>query len=68
MALGGGAGLLGNCWLVVAVTTDVLMVAPEAVNTTTGLEGIPVPILCDRVTLALVVVSGAALLLQARAA
>jgi len=60
--------LLGNCWLVVAVTTDVLMVVPAAVITMTGLEGIPVPIFVDRVTLALVVVSGTAPLLQLMAA
>jgi len=68
MALGGGAGLLVSCWLVVAVMTDALTLVPEAVIMMTGLEGIPVPIFVDRVTLAFVVVSGAPLLLQARVA
>jgi hypothetical protein len=68
MVLGGGAGLLGNCWLVVAATTDVLIVTPTSVITMTGLEGIPVPISLPRVWLALVVVKTAALFAQSRAA
>ena len=41
---GGGAGLLGSCWLVVAAMTEVVTVAPVSVMITMGFEGIPVPI------------------------
>ncbi len=55
MEEGGGTGLLGNCWLVVAAITEVLMITPESVSTMTGLDGMPVPIVLDRVTEASVV-------------
>ena len=68
MPVGGGAGLLGNCWLVVAVTTEVLTLLPASVMTITGFEGIPEPIWVARVWLALELVSGTLGLLQFTAA
>ena len=60
--------MLGSCWLVVAVMTELVMVAPASVMITIGLEGIPVPIVFDRISEALLVVRSAALLAQSSAA
>jgi hypothetical protein len=49
ITLGGGTGFFFISWLVVAVSSDVVIVAPESVRMTSGLEGIPVPTTHPRV-------------------
>ncbi len=44
MDVGGGAGLLGSCWLVVPVMALVVTTPPDSVTSVIDLEGIPVPI------------------------